>query len=194
MLCKIKSILALSTLWTFDFMDSILMCMSDEIKWKAFEYEYRPKSVNWYWAVWILAIGGAAASFLFNNILFGIFILLSAFSVSIYASKQPSLINFTLSKKGLSINDKFIPYSDLESFWIANDPKPSVGRDPNPPKADGRGKILFKAKKKTLPYIIIPLAENMIDIDEIKEYLLKYLKEVKHNEPLLQTIIEKLGL
>lgn len=160
----------------------ILAGMASEIKWKAFEYKYRHKSTDWYWCLWILALGAFITSYISNNILFGIFILLSAFSLSLYASKRPSLINFILSEKGISINDNLIPYSDLESFWVANDPA-SVGQD----------KILFKAKKKTSPYIIIPLPKDAVDAEEIKEYLLKRLKEVEHREPFLQTVIEKLG-
>ncbi|MCK4386890.1 MAG: hypothetical protein KAV41_02290 [Candidatus Pacebacteria bacterium] len=169
--------------------------MVSEIKWKAFEYKYRHKGADWYWCLWILALGAFITSYIFNNILFGIFILLSAFSLSLYASKRPSLINFTLSEKGILINDKLIPYSDLESFWVAD--------SPNPPGVDGssfaksmedkQGKILFKAKKKTSPYIIIPLPKDTVDAEEIKEYLLKRLKEVEHREPFLQTVIEKLG-
>ena len=157
--------------------------MSHEINWQAPEYEYKPKSADWFWTVWIVAIGATIASFLLNNILFGIFILLSAFSVSIYASKKPSLINFSLSEKGISINNKLILYSTLESFWVTEDPNPT----------DGRRKILFKAKRKTSPYISVPLTEKTIDSKEIKECLLKHLKEIEHNESLLQTIIEKLG-
>ena len=173
--------------------------MSHKINWQALEYEYKPKSADWFWTVWIVASGATIASFLLNNILFGIFILLSAFSVSIYASKKPSLINFSLSEKGISINNKLISYSALESFWITEDLNPTDRQDPDPadersPKpAIGQGKILFKAKRKTSPYISIPLTKKVIDSEEIKEYLLKHLKEIEHNESLLQTIIEKLG-
>lgn len=159
--------------------------MVSEIKWQAFEHQHRHRSVDWYWVVWILAVGVAITAYLFNNLLFGILILLSAFNISIFASKKPLLINFLISERGISTNDKLIPYSDLESFWITT--------GPNPPKADGQSKILFKAKKKLSPYIVIPLPDNNIDTDEIKEYLLKHLKETKHSEPLSQIIIEKLG-
>lgn len=148
--------------------------MSSEIKWQALEYEHEPKSADWFWAVWILAIGGAVATYLFDNFLFGILILLGAFSLSLFASRKPSLINFTLSEKGIFINKKLILYSSLKSFWVEENKK-----------------ILFLPKKKTVPYIIIPLNQNLANEKQIREYLLRHLAEVEHGETLSQKIMDK---
>ncbi len=149
--------------------------MNDKIKWQAFEYEYRTKSTDWFWIVWILAIGIAITAYLFNNLLFGIFVLISAFSLSLYASRKPDLLNFILSDKGIYIGDKLISFTSLQSFWIEDD-----------------NKIIFQANKKTTPYIIIPLDES-VDIEYLRKLLLEQLEEVEHDEPLSQKILEKLG-
>ncbi|MFH1402364.1 MAG: hypothetical protein ABIG87_01925 [Patescibacteria group bacterium] len=156
--------------------------MFPEIKWQALEYEYQQKTAEWFWAVWIIALGAAIASFLFNNILFGIFILLSAFSLSLFASRKPSLINFCLTKKGIRINEKLIPFSELQSFWI----------EENNSDQNKQAKILFRSQKKSSPYIIILLSEN-IDTDEIKEYLLRHLEEIEQHESVLQILIGRMG-
>lgn len=149
--------------------------MSEEINWQAFEYEHQTKSADWFWIIWILAIGIAITAYLFNNLLFGIFILISAFCLSLYASRKPSLLNFTISEKGILINEKLIPFISLKSFWIEDDKK-----------------IIFQANRKTAPYIIIPL-DDSVSIKYLREYLLKQLEEVEHVEPLTQKIFEKLG-
>lgn len=92
--------------------------MEKEIKWQAFEYEHTTKSADWFWIVWIIAIGIAITAYLFNNLLFGIFILISAFSLSIYASRKPDLLNFTLSERGFLIKGKLVPFSAIQSFWV----------------------------------------------------------------------------
>ena len=149
--------------------------MQEELKWQAFEYEYKDKSADWFWVVWIISFSIAVTAYLFNNILFGIFIIISAFSLSIYASRKPSLLNFKLSEKGISINDKLILIKSLKSFWIEDDLK-----------------IILQAKSKATPYIIIPLNKSL-DINKIREYLLKELEEEEHHETLSQKIFERLG-
>ncbi len=148
--------------------------MEIEITWQAFEYEHSPKSADWFWVVWIIAVGIAVTAYLFNNLLFGIFILISAFSLSLYSSRKPNFLTFRLSEKNLFIGEKNIPFSSLQSFWIEDE------------------KIIFQAESKIVPYIVIPLSKE-IDRDNLKEYLLKHLEEEEHHEPLSQKIFERLG-
>lgn len=148
--------------------------MEKELEWQAFEYPYQPKTADWFWAVWIIAVGIAVTSYLFNNLLFGVFVLLSAFSISLFGSRRPDLLIFRLSEKGIGIRNKLIPFSSLKSFWIEND------------------KIIFQAENKIVPFIIVPLNEE-IDNEQLREYLLKHLEEKEHHEPILQKIVEKLG-
>ncbi|MEA2112951.1 MAG: hypothetical protein U9P50_03205 [Patescibacteria group bacterium] len=149
--------------------------MEEKLSWQALEYEYKDKSADWFWVVWIISLSIAITAYLFNNILFGIFIIISAFSLSIYASRRPSLLNFELSEKGISINEKLIPFNSLRSFWIEDDLK-----------------IILQAKRKSTPYIIIPL-DKSLDTNKIKEYLLEKLEEEEHHETLSQKIFERLG-
>ena len=159
--------------------------MDAKIKWQTFEYDYQAKSTDWFWIVWILAIGIAVTAYLFNNLLFGIFILISAFSLSLYASRKPDLLNFILSDKGIHIGNKLISFTSLQSFWIEDN-------NSNSQNINGQRKIIFQANKKTTPYIIIPL-DKSVDIKYLRKLLLKQLEEVEHTESLSQKIIEKLG-
>ena len=159
--------------------------MNEEIKWQAFEYDYQVKSTDWFWIVWILAIGIAVTAYLFNNLLFGIFILISAFCLSLYASRKPDLLNFVLSEKGILIKGKLVPFSAIQSFWVEENTPNSLG-------VNGQGKIILQSKTKTIPYIIIPLAKD-VNNEEVKKYLLRHIEEEEHHETLFQKLIEKLG-
>jgi len=148
----------------------------EEINWQTFEYIPQDKSVDWYWIIWILAIGIAVTAYLFNNLLFGILILISAFSLSLYASRKPDLLNFILSERGLHIGSKFFPFKNLKSFWVEEEER----------------KIIFQAQNKTTPLLVVPFSPK-VDRDHLREYLLKRLKEVEQHETLSQKIMEKLG-
>jgi hypothetical protein len=117
--------------------------------------------------------------------LFGIFILLSAFSLSIYASRRPDLLKFSISKKGFLVGTKLLPFSSFISFWVEDE-------DNNSSDNNKQRKIILRAKNKTVPYVIIPL-DGEVDTEEIREYLLKHLEEKEHHEPLSQRIFERLG-
>ena len=147
--------------------------MEKELSWETFEYEYKPKSANWFWVVWILAFGIFWTAYLFNNTLFGIFILISAFSLSLFASRRPNLIKVTINSEKIIIHTKEINFETLESFFIKNN------------------KILLKSIKKTSPYIIIPL-NSEVDTEEIKEYLLGHLEEEELQESFFQILLEKI--
>ena len=123
--------------------------------------------------VWILAFGIFWTAYTLSNILFGIFILISAFSISIFASRKPNLININLSSEKITIGNKIFNFESLESFWIENN------------------KILLKSRKKISTYIIIPLNPE-VDTEEIKEYLLERLKEEKLKESFFQILLEKI--
>ncbi|MFC1802196.1 hypothetical protein ACFLY7_02020 [Patescibacteria group bacterium] len=153
--------------------------MEKEIKWEAPEYEYRQKSSDWFWVVWIIAIGITITSFIYKNPLFGVLIILSTFTLSIYAVRKPNIAKFFLNKKGIKANNKFYSYEDISTFWINDE-------DNNP-------KIIFKLNRSTAPYLIIPLKYE-INIHEIKDYLSENLKEEEMNEPLLQKIIGRIKL
>jgi len=149
--------------------------MEEEIKWQAFEYEYKARTADWYWVVWIIAIGITVTAYLFNNLLFSIFILVSAFSVSVYASRKPDLLEFKLSKENFFIKGKKIPLTSLKSFWIEDNKK-----------------IILQSKSKVTTYLIIPLSET-VDTKQLKDYLLNKLEEEEHQESIFQKLFEKLG-
>lgn len=149
------------------------------IAWSAHEYTHYEKTNDWYWTLGIIAIAGAVASVIFHNVLLAFLILLGAFVVAIYASREPELVEFELSSRGVRINKTMYPYRSLESFWVEHHEQ-----HPSP-------KLLIKSQKMLMPLIIIPL-EHMYP-EEIRNYLLPYLQEEEHQEPLAHHIMEILG-
>lgn len=145
------------------------------IRWSAEEFEYKEKSVDWFWIVWIISIGLAVLSIFIDNLLFAIIVILGAFTLSIQSVKKPRIIEFEIDEEGIIIDKKLYLYNTLESFWI-------IGKEK---------KAIIKSKKLVVPFLILP-TEN-IDPKYLREYLIKYLKEEEMSEPIAHTIMEKLG-
>ena len=147
---------------------------SPPFKWTALEYEYFPKSADWFWAVIILIAAIAAAAVILGNFLFGVLILASGLAVILYGLRKPQMIDFAITSRGVQIQNKLYPFDALESFWVHYDP---------PHKKE----ISLKSKKAFMPYIQIPLADT--DPNVLREFLIKFVKEKEHQEPFSDTLM-----
>ncbi len=148
-----------------------------EIRWDILEYEKKDKKADWYFALGIISISASIASFLLDNILFGIFIIIGAITLAMYGVRKPKMLRIKINTRGVFINNMLYPLNTLKSFWIedyANTPK-----------------ILIQSEKTFVPYIVIPMKES--DIDTVRIFLLEHLKEEVLVEPLPQKIMEYLG-
>ncbi len=149
----------------------------EKITWETPEYKHKKKGADWYLALIIIAIFSSAASFLLNNILFGIFILLGVSTIIMYAIRKPRILSIELTNHGVLVGDTLYPHNTIKSFWVEDD-----SEEP---------KIIMQSKKVLMPYIVIPLGET--DPDITRDFLLEYLEEEEHHEPLLQKLMEYLG-
>lgn len=147
---------------------------NDHITWNALEYPVREKTTDWYWALGIMAIAGAVASYILGNILFSILILLGAFTVAAYGARRPHMVEFEIDRRGVRSGATLYPHSSLASFWII--------------EGEEESKILLQSGKVLMPYIVIPLGEENPEM--VREILLNYLKEEEHVEPFAQRIMD----
>lgn len=150
-------------------------------EWTAFEYEQREKTADWYWTVGIVAASIAIIAILLKNPLFAVVIALGAFILGIMSSKEPPLTGFRITHKGVVIGKYQYPYSALASFWI--DEKYS---DP--------AKIIIKPRKFLPYFLIMPLPGlTPAEIDDIRDYLSRFIPEHELHESSFQKIMEYLG-
>ena len=149
----------------------------EPIVWHAYEYLYREKSTDWYWAVSIIAISMAVTSILFNNVLFAVFIILAFATLMMYSNRKPRLLQVKLGDRGVEEGRTHYHYSSIESFWVED--------------RHGVAKLIMKSKRKTLPYIIIPIVDT--SADDVRDHIGQYLPEEEHTEPLAKQIMEYLG-
>lgn len=150
------------------------------LKWQAHEYDHYDRTTDWYWAVAIVTISIAALSVIFGNILLAILILVSVFTLMLYAHRKPLLVTYEINKKGIRIEKTVYIYSNIESFWVD-----SHGEHHAP-------KLILRSSKMLMPIIVIPLSHE-VHPDDIHTYLIEFLPEEEHHEPLSHTLINYLG-
>jgi len=151
--------------------------MKPLISWETLEHVHTEKNNDWYWAVGIITITAAALAFIFNNPIFGIFIVVAAFALIVHASKKPKHIRCEINDRGVVVDNVLYPFLTLESFWIDAHERPA--------------KVIIKSHKTFMPFITIFIDE--VDPEEVRDILLNYISETQHTEPLSQMILERLG-
>ena len=149
------------------------------IRWRAYEYEHREKNVDWFWVLGIIALTGAIAAIILGNLLFAIVIIIGAFTLALYAIRRPTLIHFEINERGIRIDNMLHPFISLDSFWVTDNTEDEIP------------KLIIKSKKMLMPYLIIPLDADVPR--EARNYLIMYLEEEEHAEPLSYKIMEHLG-
>jgi len=152
--------------------------VTQAITWEAPAHHHIEKGSDWFWALGIVALCGAVASFFFGNFLFAILILVGAGAMSLVAVKEPEIIDFSVSTRGIRVGDKIFPYSTLDSYFI--DEENETGPQ-----------LLLKSRRIHLPLIILPLPEEYLN--DIESLLLERLPEEELEEPLAHKILEIFG-
>lgn len=160
--------------------------MNPHIEWETHEFHHNPKSADWFWAVGIIVVTGAVVAFIFNNIIFGIFLLIAGFALAVHANAKPDVMYYAITDKGIIKGDSLHPFDSLESFWIEN------LREIEALHPSLKSHILIKTKKSIISIIVIPIHEE-VNISELREILLTHLPEEKISEPLHIKIMERLG-
>jgi len=145
----------------------------EKFEWSALEYEYHEKTSDWFWALGIITLALFLSAIFLKSFLFGFLILLAGFSLALFGARKPNNINFKIDVQGIHIGETIYPYENLKSFWV----------DYQPPY---KKELIIESQKTFMPHINIMLGEA--DPVKIREYLLKFLKEEKIEEPLTLTI------
>lgn len=149
------------------------------ISWVADEYNHTEKTSEWYWALGLIAVASTVAAVLFNNILFAILILIGSFVLALFASRKPEKVHFAVTQRGIRVNERLHSYQGLQSFTVV---QAAAHHEP---------KLLVEVKHFLSPMMVIPIVG--VDPDHVHDFLLDFLPEEDHVEPLSHHIMEWLG-
>ncbi|MEK7662251.1 MAG: hypothetical protein AAB355_02000 [Patescibacteria group bacterium] len=146
----------------------------NELSWDILEFEHRETERTWFWVLYIIAASLAIGAFIASNILFGIFVVIAAATIGIYAKKDPVILHVNAGEKVISVNGETFRYEKISSF--------SIDRD----------KLLIEKDLFWHPLVVIPIHHE--DIEIIAKFLKERLPQKNYTEPIFHQLMEHLGL
>lgn len=149
------------------------------LRWSAHEHEHVERDASWYLALTILTACLAVIGVLLGDSLFSVLIVLAAITLALLSRTPPPLTDFTLSERGLRINNTMHRFEDMIAFWVED-------HDADPPV------LLIDTTLWSAPNIVIPL--KGVDPQAVRQFLDSHLDEKPMKEPLAHKILEQLGL
>lgn len=151
-----------------------------EISWKAPEYEYHEKDLAWYWISIAVAVFFVALAVWQRNFLLGIFVILAEIMVMVWGNQKPRTLDFKMTERELTVaGTKSYAYAEIENF--------SVGQE-------GQGEwveIFLDFRKKLRARLRITVHQE--DLEEIRSIFASVLKEVEHEESLVDRLEKMVG-
>lgn len=89
------------------------------LSWDAAEYVHQQQTPLWFGSMTIIVLLFMAVAFLvMKSITFTILIPVMAAALVVYVMRPPATNHYTLSRKGLHINDRLYSYSEFKSFGV----------------------------------------------------------------------------
>ena len=152
--------------------------MSSRISWTAYEFEYKHKSIVWYFVLGIIATGLSLWAFARGSFVEMILYIFGGLSTFLFAIRRPQKRKYSLTSKGLKIDKELYSYQNMDSFWIHYEP-------------DERQELVVRLTHSMIQTISAPLSNQ--DPVEVRKYLLAFIPEKVEEDSPLDMIARRLG-
>ena len=147
------------------------------LSWTTPEFIRYEKTRSWFIGLGIIAAGFFIVSVLIKNYFFALLVPIAAFLTYIHAQKYPRKLTVKITESGIEMeNFLSIQHKDISSFWIFEEPENT--------------NLSLETKKFLQPKITILLADQKPEI--VREAIVKFVKEKKQEESLIDIIARKL--
>ena len=154
--------------------------MNEGIFWETYEFQYKKKTADWFWAVGIICLAIAIIAIIYGDSLFALFILIAGALSIATGNKQPRTLEIKIDDKGLSVNSTHYPFQNIKTFWVEDDKKAVP-------------KLILRIERFINPIVVLPIETDYVDSNNIRDHLLNYVPEDKTMEPMSHKIMEYLG-
>lgn len=143
------------------------------LSWEAEEYDHMPKGGLWFGILGGAAVVTAVAAILLENYFFAAFVVIASLLIGWFGAARPQSVRFAISGQGVELGSRFHSFEEFRSFWIFYDPPLFK-------------ELSLESKKMFMPRIRVPLGE--VDHARVREILIRFLAEKKHEEPIVPLI------
>jgi len=148
------------------------------ISWQIEEYVHREKGPDWFWALGVIAIAGAAIAVIYHNILFAIFIIIASLILGYYAARTPEIIDIIVSDDGIQIRNYFYPYAKIKGFAVD--------------ESEFGSHLIIESDRAITPVISIPLPVTL-NTEDLFRFLKTKIDPKPLKEHLSHRLMEHLG-
>lgn len=148
------------------------------IEWEALEHHHVEKGSDWYLALGIVATVASALAIFFGNVLFAIVIALGALLMAIVSMREPGIISFAVTPRGVRVDDRLYPFATLSSFCIDEE-------HPHGPH------LLLKSTGLFSTLLVIPLPPE--EVERVDDALAARLAEEHMEESIAHRLLEFFG-
>lgn len=148
-----------------------------ELSWVTREHEPVKHGADWYWTLGIIALASLVSAIIFDNLLFGILIVLALGLLAYLSVRPPEDATVTINEQGIFINDFQYPYRKIKTFWVDT--------------ADHKAVLLFTTDRFFLPMVSIPIGD--MSPDNLRLTLRLKIKEEELRESQSHKVMEALG-
>lgn len=131
------------------------------ISWNVLEHPNYQRGFAWYFCFIAIAVGFLIYAVLTHNFLFAFIVIMFGIIFLIHAGREPIVLNFALTEKGVVLGEKVYLWRELKKFYIIYEP-PEV-------------KTLYFEFAGMRPRLSIPLDDQ--EPVKVREILLKFLRE-----------------
>ena len=147
------------------------------VSWQAPEYTHKKKSVDFLWAIGLVAVVAAGVAVWFGNYVFAIFVLVSGGTLIMFTLREPEDMDFSIDNSGLKVGKDTYAWKSLKGFTMI----------------DGApyGKLLVETSRYFLPVYTIPVPSNIFE--EVKESFKKLVPSAEIEESKSMAFMEKIG-
>lgn len=153
---------------------------SESVKWKAAEFEYQKKGLEWYLGIIGAGIVIGALALWQGNFLFLIFVIAAAIIVITLSNRKPQTVEFEINNKGVKWDkNNLFEFGELEGFDYHQ-------------YENRLDKIIIKRKTWLNSFVKIPVDTQTAQ--KATATLKDHLEKKEYEESFLDVITDWLGL
>lgn len=141
--------------------------------WRAPQFEVYEKSGRWYIIAALFILAMIAYALYTNGPIMAVTFILIGIVGYIYSQKDPLVVDFSITKKGILADKELYLYENIHSFWIFYEQHHSKV-------------ISLHTKASTFPFVHIPIGDENPAV--LHEILTEYIPEIKQNPSLIDKI------
>jgi uncharacterized membrane protein len=149
----------------------------ERLEWSAPEYSHKVRSIDFFWAIGLASMIGAALAVWMHDFLFAVFILVSGFCLVLFYHREPKDIDFVIETSGITLGRTVYPWKSIMGFHIKKD--------------EPFAKLMIATDRKFLPIHTVALPPELIG--RVKAAFLKVVPDIDMEESQSTLFMEKIG-